>query len=117
MTEKSVSTKSGPVAGERDAFPNSPDGGATKHVGLIHSSWPWRALPALQPATRLGRFQSFSFPPLENAAPELLMLSIRGAGNPERIFWIRVTWKLPSMALVTGFQFPPNCFPRPTGKS
>src|ERR1700685_4614208 len=114
MTEKSVSTKSGPVAGLRDAVPNSPDGGATKQVGLIHSSLPWAELPGLQPATRLGRFQSFSLPPLENAAPELLMLSIKGAGNPDKTFWIRVSWKLPRMALVTGFQLPPNAFPRPT---
>jgi hypothetical protein len=30
MTEKSVLTKSGPVAGTREALPNSPAGGATK---------------------------------------------------------------------------------------
>ena len=78
-------TKSGPMAGTRDAFPNWPTGGATKQVALIHWSLPWFALFVLQPATWLGRFQLFPLPPFWKKEPDWLLLSINGTGNPEEI--------------------------------
>ena len=68
---------------------------------MIHCSLPWSALSGSQPATRSGRFQLLPLPPFLKVVPDSLMLSIKGTGNPEEILSIRVTWKLPRMALVT----------------
>src|SRR5271170_3934173 len=111
MTEKSVLTKSGPMAGTRPAFPNSLAGGATKHDALIHWSALWLAAPVAQPEIRLGRFQLLSLPPFWKKTPDWLLVSIRGTGNPEEILSMTVTCQLPRRVLVTGLQSPPKCFP------
>ena len=117
MTEKSVLTKSGPMAGRRDCIPQLADRRRNKAGRVDPLELAVVGVAGVAISNLVGRFQLLPLPPFWKKEPDWLLLSIKGTGNPEEILWMSVTWKLPRRVLVTPPQSLPNCLPLPKGKS